>query len=203
MRADARRNYDLIVKAASEAVARDGAYASLEEIARSAGVGSATLHRRFPTRWSLLQAVFRGCVRNLATRAGDLLSAPDALDALTTWLHEVTAYATTTRGLADSLLNEPAEENDTCGAMLVAAGEPLLRRAVDEGSVRPDITMGDLMILANGISLAAQPVGAARAEQLLTFALEGIRSAGRPQPRPTETPPPLMDHGASVHRGGG
>ncbi|MEU1243053.1 helix-turn-helix domain-containing protein [Micromonospora parva] len=182
MRADAKRNYDLIVTAASEAIARDGAYASLEEIARSAGVGSATLHRHFPTRWSLLQAVFGGCVRNLAARAGDLLAAPDALDALTTWLHEVTAYATTTRGLADSLLNEPAEESETCGATLVAAGEPLLRRAVDEGSVRPDITMADLMILANGISLAAQPMGAAKAEQLLTLALRGIGPAVRPQP---------------------
>ncbi|NYH42705.1 AcrR family transcriptional regulator [Micromonospora jinlongensis] len=179
MRADARRNYDLIVSAASEAIARDGAYASLEEIARSAGVGSATLHRHFPTRWSLLQAVFRTCVSNLAARAGDLLTAPDALDALTTWLHEVTAYATTTRGLADSLLNEPAEETDACGATLVAAGEPLLRRAADEGSVRPDVTMADLMILANGISLAAQPAGAAKAEQLLALALEGIGSAGR------------------------
>ncbi|MFK4246681.1 TetR/AcrR family transcriptional regulator [Micromonospora chokoriensis] len=174
MRADAQRNYDLIVTAASEAIARDGAYASLEEIARSAGVGSATLHRHFPTRWSLLQAIFRDCVRNLATRAGDLLDAPDALDALTTWLHEVTAYATTTRGLADSLLNEPAEESDACGATLVAAGEPLLRRAVDAGSVRPDVTMADLMILANGISLAAQPMGAAKAEKLLTLALQGI-----------------------------
>ena len=58
--------------------------------------------------------------------------------------------------------------------MLVAAGEPLLRRAIDEGSVRPDITMADLMILANGISLAAQPMGAPKAEQLLTLALKGI-----------------------------
>ena len=180
MRADAQRNYDLIVTVAAEAIARDGAYASLEEIARSAGVGSATLHRHFPTRWSLLQAVFRGCVHNLATRAGDLVATPDALDALTTWLHEVTAYATTTRGLADSLLNEPVEQTDACGATLVAAGEPLLRRAIVEGSVRPDITMADLMILANGISLAAQPMGAAKAEQLLTLALRGIGSASRP-----------------------
>ncbi|MFF5178228.1 TetR/AcrR family transcriptional regulator [Micromonospora sp. NPDC000316] len=189
MRADAQRNYDRIITAASEAIARDGAYASLEDIARSAGVGSATLHRRFPTRWSLLQAVFRGCVGNLAKRAEDLRDAPDALDALTTWLHEVTAYATTTRGLAESLLNEPVEETDTCGTMLVAAGEPLLRRAIDEGSVRPDITMADLMILANGISLAAQPMGAAKAEHLLTLALQGIGSAGRPPSRAADARP--------------
>ncbi|MBM0278123.1 hypothetical protein JM949_23610 [Micromonospora sp. STR1s_6] len=53
--------------------------------------------------------------------------------------------------------------------------------------------MADLMILANGISLAAQPMGAAKAEQLLTFALQGIGSAGRPQPHAAEAPPPLAD----------
>jgi AcrR family transcriptional regulator len=58
-RADARRNYDRILEAAAAEVARRGADASLEEIARRAGVGSATLHRHFPSRWGLLQAVFQ------------------------------------------------------------------------------------------------------------------------------------------------
>ncbi|KAB1947555.1 helix-turn-helix transcriptional regulator [Micromonospora sp. ALFpr18c] len=179
MRADAQRNYDLIVTAASAAIAREGAYASLEEIARSAGVGSATLHRHFPSRWSLLQAVFRTCVRNLAARADDLLAEPDALAAFTTWLHEVTAYATTTRGLAVTLLNAPPEEDGTCGATLTAAGEKLLRRATDQGSVRSDVTMTDVLTLANAISLAAQPADAAKAERLLTLALAGIQPPGR------------------------
>ncbi|MCX5066846.1 TetR/AcrR family transcriptional regulator [Micromonospora lupini] len=179
MRADAQRNYDLIVKAATEATARDGAYASLEEIARSAGVGSATLHRHFPSRWSLLQAVFRTCVRNLAGRAEDLRAEPDSLAALTTWLREVTVYATTTRGLAVTLLNAPPEENDTCGGMLAAAGEKLLRRAADQGCVRADVVMADLMTLVNAISLAAQPADATKAERLLTLALAGIQPPGR------------------------
>ncbi|MEU0549984.1 helix-turn-helix domain-containing protein [Micromonospora sp. NPDC005979] len=179
MRADAQRNYDLIVKAAAEAIARDGAYASLEEIARSAGVGSATLHRRFPSRWSLLQAVFRTCVQNLAGRAEDLLAEPDALAAFTTWLREVTVYATTTRGLAVTLLNAPPEENETCGATLSAAGEKLLRRAVEQGTVRADVVMADVMTLANAISLAAQPADATKAERLLALSLAGIQSPVR------------------------
>ncbi|MEU4472821.1 helix-turn-helix domain-containing protein [Micromonospora sp. NPDC023888] len=179
MRADAQRNYDLIVTAAAEAIARDGAYASLEEIARTAGVGSATLHRHFPSRWSLLQAVFRTCVGNLSARADDLLAEPDALAAFTTWLQEVTAYATTTRGLAVTLLNAPPEENGTCGAMLTAAGEKLLRRAADQGSVRSDVAMADLVTLVNAISLAAQPADATKAERLLTLALAGIQPPGR------------------------
>ncbi|MEV4211276.1 TetR family transcriptional regulator [Micromonospora sp. NPDC049662] len=179
MRADAQRNYDLIVEAAAEAIARDGAYASLEEIARSAGVGSATLHRRFPSRWSLLQAVFRTCVQNLAGRAEDLLAEPDALAAFTTWLREVTVYATTTRGLAVTLLNAPPEENETCGATLCAAGEKLLRRAVEQGTVRADVVMADVMTLANAISLAAQPADATKAERLLALSLAGIQPPAR------------------------
>ncbi|MDT5359088.1 MAG: hypothetical protein QOC69_850, partial [Mycobacterium sp.] len=59
MRADARRNYERLVAQASAVVREAGADASLEEIARRAGVGSATLHRHFPSRGALLEAVFR------------------------------------------------------------------------------------------------------------------------------------------------
>ena len=179
MRADAQRNYSRIVNAASEAIARDGADASLEAIARSAGVGSATLHRHFPSRWSLLEAVFRDRVHGLYSRAEELRAAPDARDALTTWLREVAAYSTTTRGLAASLLNTPPEESETCAATLITAGEPLRSRAVDEGSVRADVAMADLLTLVNAISLAAQQAGADEAERLVTLALEGILPQGR------------------------
>jgi AcrR family transcriptional regulator len=179
MRADAQRNYSRIVSAASEAILRDGADASLEAIARSAGVGSATLHRHFPSRWSLLEAVFRDRVDGLCARAEELRTAPDALDGLSTWLREVAAYATTTRGLAASILNAPVEESDSCSATLIAAGDPLRRRAVDEGSMRPDVAMADLMTLVNAISLAAQEAGVAEAERLVTLALDGVRPPSR------------------------
>lgn len=68
-RADARRNQERILQAAATAIAHQGATASLEEIARQAGVGSATLHRHFPTRQSLLEAVFRTHVETLCTTA--------------------------------------------------------------------------------------------------------------------------------------
>ncbi|MBQ1046954.1 TetR/AcrR family transcriptional regulator [Micromonospora sp. C51] len=178
MRADAQRNRALIVKAASEAVARDGAYASLEEIARVAGVGSATLHRHFPSRWALLEAVFHDRIEALCARAGQLLAEPDARQALMTWLCELAAYSTTTRGLVTSLLKAP-QESASCAAMLVAAGEPLRRRAADEGAVRSDVAMADLVALANAIALATESAGAAEAERLLRLALEGISPARR------------------------
>lgn len=173
MRADAQRNRALIVRAASEAVARDGAYASLEEIARAAGVGSATLHRHFPTRWALLEAVFHERVEALCARAGELSAGLDARQALTTWLCELAAYSATTRGLVTSLLKAPPE-SECCSAMLVAAGEPLRRRAAEEGSVRPDVAMTDLVALVNAIALAAESASAAEAERLVRLALEGI-----------------------------
>ncbi|MFD2797208.1 TetR/AcrR family transcriptional regulator [Promicromonospora vindobonensis] len=162
------------MSAASEAIARDGAEASLEAIARSAGVGSATLHRHFPSRWSLMEAVFAERIGCLFDRATELGAAPDALDGLTTWLREVAVYSTTTRGLAASLLNAPAEESETCQSHLVAAGEPLRRRAVDAGAVRRDVTTADLLTLVNAISLAAQQSGPQEAERLVTMALEGV-----------------------------
>src|SRR3954470_24825033 len=69
LRADGRRNRELLVAAATELIGRDGAQASLEEIARRAGVGSATLHRHFSSRHALLEAVFRDGVAQLCERA--------------------------------------------------------------------------------------------------------------------------------------
>lgn len=76
MRADARRNRDRILAAAGTAIAEHGAEASLEEIARHAGVGSATLHRHFPSRQALLEAVFRDRVEILCAKARDLAASP-------------------------------------------------------------------------------------------------------------------------------
>src|ERR1700729_804622 len=87
MRADARRNYELLVAQATEAIADRGADdVSLEEIARRAGVGIGTLYRHFPTRQSLLEAVFRDQVDALARRAEELGSASSPGSALEEWL---------------------------------------------------------------------------------------------------------------------
>lgn len=172
------RSDDQNLHHASEAIARDGAEASLEAIARSAGVGSATLHRHFPSRWSLVEAVFADRIGCLFDRAQALQDAPDALDALVTWMREVAVYSTTTRGLAVSLLNAPAEESETCQSRLIAAGEPLRRRAAETGAVRRDVAMVDLLTLVNAIS--PQGAGPQEAERLVTLALEGILA--RPVP---------------------
>src|SRR4051812_49932425 len=102
-RADARRNYTRILAVAEEEVAAHGADASLEQIARTAGVGSATVRRHFPTRRALLEAVARTRIAALGVRAGELTGRGDSRDALLEWLGEVVAYCVSARGLAVAL----------------------------------------------------------------------------------------------------
>src|SRR6266487_4025102 len=93
MRADARRNYQALLSAANAAFIEQGADdASLEEIARRAGVGIGTLYRHFPTRQALLEAVYRDQVDALRARADELLGSlpPDA--ALVAWLRALVEF---------------------------------------------------------------------------------------------------------------
>ncbi|GII52082.1 TetR family transcriptional regulator [Planotetraspora thailandica] len=184
MRADARRNYDRILAAAAEAIAEHGAEASLEEIARRAGVGSATLHRHFPSRQRLLEAVFRDKVEALCAAAADLAVDPDPWHALVTWLGAVARHAVSNRGLAASLMRgahdgDPAL-GDTCHTMIINAGADLLARACRANAARPDVSITDLLKLVNAICLAVEqePDGAAQADRLLTLALAGVHPAG-------------------------
>ena len=102
-RADARRNYARILAVAEEEVAAHGAGASLEQIARTAGVGSATVRRHFPTRRALLEAVSRERIEALCARAHELTGTGDSRDALLEWLSDVVAYCVSARGLAAAL----------------------------------------------------------------------------------------------------
>ncbi|GAA5056363.1 TetR/AcrR family transcriptional regulator [Thermocatellispora tengchongensis] len=180
MRADARRNYDRILAAAAEAIAEDGADASLEEIARRAGVGSATLHRHFPARQQLLEAVFRDRVEALRATAADLATDPDPGRALETWLRTVTRHAVSNRGLAASLMHSPQDSDSalgvSCRTMITNAGADLLARARRANAVRSDVSITDLLQLVNAISLVAEGEadGAAQADRLLSLALAGI-----------------------------
>ncbi|MFI0354874.1 TetR/AcrR family transcriptional regulator [Actinomadura sp. 9N407] len=178
MRADARRNVDRIVAAAGALIAEHGAEASLEEVARRAGVGSATLHRHFPTRQALLEAVFKDRVDALCAKAEQLLSAPDPGEALFTWLRAVGAHAVANRGLGASLMRgaDPAL-GSTCHDVITSAGENLLTRARAADAVRPGITIVQLLKLVSAISLATEqePDGPAEADRLLAIAIDGVR----------------------------
>jgi AcrR family transcriptional regulator len=174
MRADARRNQERIVTVAGEAIAERGADASLEEIARRAGVGSATLHRHFPTRQALLEAVFRGRVEALCDRARSLSADLEPGPALVAWLRAVSRHASGNRGLAASLMRgaDPSP-GATCHRMITTAADHLVSAARRAGDVRADVTAVDLLKLANAVSLSTEG-DPAEADRLLTLALTGI-----------------------------
>jgi AcrR family transcriptional regulator len=172
MRADAERNRTRLVAVASEVVAEQGAGASLEEIARRAGVGSATLHRHFPSRPALLDAVFADRVAELCAKAD--LTAPDPGDALVRWLAELVHHATTNRGLGTSLLKGTGE---SCHARILAVGEELTNRAVAANAIGGEVTTKDLLALANGIALATED-DPPMADRLLALVVTGLRTVG-------------------------
>ena len=179
LRADARRNRDRLVAAAADVVAEQGSGASLEEVARRAGVGSATLHRHFADRRDLLAAVFAGHVDELCAAGDDLLRGPRAGEALVDWLRAVLRHACRHRGLAAAALAAAGGQGVGAAAhvRIRAAGERLLARAQAAGEVRADLRIGELLQLVNAISLAAErePQAALLADRLLSIAVEGVR----------------------------
>src|SRR5690348_3459677 len=99
MRADARRNYERLLKVAAEAFAEHGEGASLDDIAKRAGVGSGTLYRHFPTRRALLEAAYVDRIESLAARAAELAERLPPGEALVEWLNELGAGMLRIRGL--------------------------------------------------------------------------------------------------------
>jgi AcrR family transcriptional regulator len=175
-RADARRNYDKLIAAAREAFTEADRSASLEDIARRAGVGIGTLYRHFPTRADLIEAVYVEEVDALCRSAADLRDLPP-WDAFVGWLRRFVGYVATKQALADELFavaDRSAEIFKTCRTAFYGAGEPLLTRAQASGDVRPDVTMNDVvqMVVAIAKIPAADPAGV---ERILSVALDGLR----------------------------
>jgi len=172
-RADARRNFDVLLDAAREVFAEDGTNASLEEIARRAGVGIGTLYRNFPTRRDLFEAVYVDEVEALARKAEELTDL-DPWDALVVWLRRFVGYATTKRAIYEAL-NRDSAIFASCRQIMYGAGRPLLQRAQDAGKARSDVSFEDVLHLVNGVS-GATFVDDAQRDRVLTMALDGVKS---------------------------
>ncbi|MEW2522646.1 TetR/AcrR family transcriptional regulator [Actinacidiphila alni] len=159
-RSDSRRNIDRILAAAESLIARVGPQVTLDEIAKEAGVGPATLYRHFPSRMHLFEGVYRGRVGQLAARAPELAQGDDPTAALQTWLHEfvdlvVEAHAVLAGLLAQGLSEtDPAANSQWGRTRLVAAAELLLPPAQACGSVRADLTPEQLVTLLTGLTIA-------------------------------------------------
>jgi AcrR family transcriptional regulator len=174
-RADARRNYEKLLGVAREVFAEQGASATLDEIARRAEVGPATLYRHFPTRQHLLEAVYLEEVEAMARQAAELSDLPP-WDALAQWLRSFLRYAATKRELAQEMLtyvDHDADVFQACRTALATTGDALLGRAQEAGVARPDTSFMDVARLLGGIAgIKADPD---EVERLFEIVLDGLR----------------------------
>ncbi|MEU8221897.1 helix-turn-helix domain-containing protein [Kribbella sp. NPDC048915] len=172
-RADARRNFDALLVAAREAFASKGVNASLEDIARQAGVGIGTLYRNFPTRQDLLHAVYFGEIEELCIAAEDVADLPP-WEALTTWLQRFVEYAATKRAIWESL-NRETDDFKAARTAMYDAGHPLFERAQEAGEARKDVSFDDLLRMVSGLTGAGY-VDEAQRDRVLAIALDGVRN---------------------------
>jgi AcrR family transcriptional regulator len=177
MRADARRNYDLLVVAARKVFAQHGGGASMEAIAKEAGVGVGTLYRHFPKRIDIVEAVYRDDVDALVEAAEQGMTELEPWPALETWLHAYMNYGRSKHTFLNEL-HEAFEKNpdlkpasreriwDVC--------EKVLRRAQDAGEARLGVDGADLMQLVSPMCMNST-LGAEQGERLLAMVLDGVR----------------------------
>jgi AcrR family transcriptional regulator len=185
MRADARRNYERLLTVAAEAFAAQGEGASLDDIAKRAGVGSGTLYRHFPTRRALLEAAYVDRIDALAARAGELAGRLPPGEALVEWLYELGAGMTRIRGLRALLGSAvggggPAGTTSGCCDPLKAAVALLVAAAREAGALRTDVDPVDVLRLAHGVATASELADGEAGEgshlrRYLGLLMEGLR----------------------------
>ena len=179
LRADARRNRDRLLETAAAAFSEKGVETSLEDIARTAGVGIGTLYRHFPTREHLVEAVYRRELQNLAEAADELSRNHPADIALEQWMLRFVNYMATKRGMASSLKiiasSNSAMFSEGFGRIREAF-ERLLTAARDAGLIRKDIGEADLMHAMSSIySIPDSPEWRDSANRLIRLLMDGLR----------------------------
>jgi len=172
-RADARRNYDALLAAARAAFAERGTDASLEDIARRAGVGIGTLYRNFATREALIEAVYVDEVEKLGQAAADVAEL-EPWAALRSWLDRYIEYVGTKKALV-AALNAQSDVMQACRAIVYGSGGPLVERGQAAGVVRPDTSIEDIVRLVSGVAGVSYEDADQRA-RVLNMSIDALRS---------------------------
>lgn len=177
-RADAIRNRELLLAAAAAVFSQGGADASLEAVARQAGVGIGTLYRHFPTRESLFEAVYRQEVDHLSELAEQLRDDAAPVEAVRCWLHANVRLVATKKGMLAALAlaaYAPSELYAYSFDRLTKALGALLERAVAAGQMRADITAEDLLRALIGICyMPEHPGGQQAVQRLVDVFVDGL-----------------------------
>jgi AcrR family transcriptional regulator len=179
-RADAQRNRDSLLEAAKAAFAEAGPEASLDEIARRAGVGIGTLYRHFPTRDAIVEAVYRREVQQLADSAPRLIESLPPAEALRAWMRVFIDYIAAKKVIA------PALKSSVGGGSAVYADSSvringaialLVERARASGNIRPSADPADLLRALIGFAYVnSAPDWEASARRLIDLLIDGLKS---------------------------
>jgi AcrR family transcriptional regulator len=188
LRADAKRNLDRLIAAADAEFTAHGAAASLEVIAKRAGVGIGTLYRNFPTRDDLIARVLFAGNAAIVARGAELLDAASPGEALATWLRELVKHVTTYRGLtaavAASFITETGTQLCTTCDAIATAGAALLARAQAAGEIRGDAEVREVILTAHSAAwIAEQTKDPGAVDRLLGILFDGLRVMPRPAAR--------------------
>jgi AcrR family transcriptional regulator len=178
-RADAERNRNRLIDVAKAAFTDLGPDVSLEEIARSAGVGIGTLYRHFPTRDTILEAVYRREVEQIAEAAGRLAETLSPVEALRAWMRLFISYVATKKLIAaalNSLTGGTSELFASSGPQIKAALALLVKRAVASGDVGRDVDSLDLLYALVGFAnVNSGRDWEASARRLIDILIAGVR----------------------------
>lgn len=186
LRADAARNRERILRAAREAFSADGIDVPMSTIARRAGVGTATLYRRFPTREALVTEVFTDQATACASLVDDALDDPDPWHGFTTAIERIAAMQLADRGFTSAFLRAfpDAVDLDDRRRRALAGFATLVRRAQDAGALRADFDPTDLwLVLVAHCAVVAEAAGpapsaATASRRLVGYLLDAFRADG-------------------------
>jgi AcrR family transcriptional regulator len=182
-RADAERNRERILEVAKEAFTRFGADASLDDIAKQAGVGPGTLYRHFPAREELLQAVYRSELEKLAAAEQKFAQTMSPIEALRAWLLLFVDGIATKQLIApavNTLVGDPKKVFEASYAQVHEALRALVRRAIRSGDLRKDLDPLDLLRALVGVAnVATSPDWQQSARRLVDILITGSRPNGR------------------------
>lgn len=181
LRSDARRNRKRLLEVAREIFAEEGPEASLEEIARCAGVGIGTLYRHFPTRFDLVEAMYAEQMEELISLATRLAQSEPPGEAFLTWLRAEAEHMVVYRPLKIFLMDNPRGKEPASlewKERLFKATGSLLEAAQRVGAVRPKITAQEVLHLVHGVIIAAEGSNDARRhlDDLLSIVFAGLKA---------------------------
>jgi len=161
-RSDAQQNRDRILEVAKAAFTRSGADASLDDIAKQAGVGPGTLYRHFPTRDALIEAVYHTEVEKLAAAQRELSANLPPIEALRAWMMLFVDYIATKQIIAsalNSVVGGPSRLYDSSRVQVTGAIDALVKTAMKSGEIRKDLEPFDLLRALIGVSNVATGPG--------------------------------------------